>query len=45
MTALDRVRGDRVIGIVSHLAELRGRVPARIEVLKSSAGSSLRVVS
>jgi exonuclease SbcC len=44
MTALDRVRGDRVIGIVSHVADLRGRVPARIEVLKSSAGSSLRVV-
>jgi DNA repair protein SbcC/Rad50 len=44
MTALDRVRGERVIGIVSHVADLRGRVPVRIEVLKSSAGSTLRVV-
>lgn len=45
MVALDRVRGERVIGIVSHVAELRDRVPARIEVAKSTRGSTLRVVS
>ena len=45
MIALDRVRGQRVIGIVSHVAELRDRVPARIEVFKSTRGSTLRVVS
>ncbi len=45
MEALDRVRGERVIGIVSHVAELRSRVPARVEVIKTNAGSSLRVVS
>ncbi|HUW70589.1 MAG TPA: AAA family ATPase [bacterium] len=45
MIALDRVRGERVIGIVSHVAELRDRVPARIEVAKSTRGSTLRVVS
>ena len=45
MEALDRVRGERVIGIVSHVAELRSRVPARVEVIKTSSGSSLRVVS
>jgi len=39
------VRGERVIGIVSHVAELRSRVPARVEVIKTNAGSSLRVVS
>jgi len=44
MAALDRVRGERVIGIVSHVAELRNRVPARIEVCKSSVGSTLRVI-
>ncbi|OHD21566.1 MAG: hypothetical protein A2Y38_02400 [Spirochaetes bacterium GWB1_59_5] len=44
MVALDRVRGERVIGIVSHVAELRNRVPTRIEVSKSSVGSTLRVV-
>ncbi|MBU1081698.1 MAG: hypothetical protein KKB59_14545, partial [Spirochaetes bacterium] len=45
MAALDRVRGERVIGIVSHVAELKGRVPARVEVVKTSAGSSLRVIA
>lgn len=45
MVALDRVRGQRVIGIISHVAELRDRVPARIEVDKSTRGSTLRVVS
>jgi len=44
MAALDRVRGERVIGIVSHVAELRNRVPARIEVSKSNIGSTLRIV-
>jgi len=44
MAALDRVRGERVIGIVSHVAELKNRVPARIEVVRSSVGSSLKVV-
>jgi exonuclease SbcC len=44
MAALDRVRGERVIGIVSHVAELKNRVPVRVEVVKSSSGSSLRVV-
>ena len=45
MAALERVRGERVIGIVSHVAELRNRIPAHIEVNKTSAGSTLTVVS
>ncbi|MBN2874399.1 MAG: hypothetical protein JXM71_04830, partial [Spirochaetales bacterium] len=44
MAALERVRGERVIGIVSHVAELRSRIPARVEVYKSKGGSTLRVV-
>ncbi|MDX9784436.1 MAG: AAA family ATPase [Spirochaetia bacterium] len=42
---LDRIRGSRVIGIVSHVTELKTRIPARIEVEKSSSGSSLRQYS
>lgn len=45
IAALDRVRGERVIGIVSHVAELRSRIPSRIEVEKARRGSTLRVVS
>lgn len=38
---LDRIRGSRVIGIVSHVTGLRSRIPARIEVEKSESGSRL----
>lgn len=41
ISALDRARGQRLIGIVSHVAELRNRIPARIEVRKGSTGSTL----
>ncbi|NJP67285.1 SbcC/MukB-like Walker B domain-containing protein, partial [Streptomyces spiramenti] len=40
---LDALREqDRTVGIVSHVAELRARVPARLEVRKGSEGSTLR---
>lgn len=42
---LDKIRGSRVIGIVSHVPELKTRIPARIEVEKSNAGSGLRQYS
>ncbi|GAB3583291.1 AAA family ATPase [Calidifontibacter terrae] len=44
MQVLDDLRaGGRTVGIVSHVGELRSRVPAQIEVRKSEQGSSLRV--
>jgi DNA repair protein SbcC/Rad50 len=45
ISVLDEARDGRVIGIVSHVAELRSRIPSRIEVTKRRAGSSLRLVS
>jgi exonuclease SbcC len=44
VAVLDRIRGQRVIGIVSHVGELRTRIPARIEVDKTGNGSSLRII-
>ncbi|MDA8426255.1 MAG: SbcC/MukB-like Walker B domain-containing protein, partial [Treponema sp.] len=44
VSALDEVRGARIIGIVSHVAELRSRIPSRIEVTKGREGSALRIV-
>ncbi|MFL6238869.1 MAG: AAA family ATPase [Actinomycetes bacterium] len=42
MTVLDGLRdGGRVIGIVSHLADLRQRVPAQLAVRKTATGSAL----
>ena len=44
MTVLDGLReGGRMVGIVSHVAELRQRIPAQIRVRKGQAGSHLAV--
>ncbi|QNG36015.1 SMC family ATPase [Geodermatophilaceae bacterium NBWT11] len=42
MTVLDDLRrGGRVVGVVSHVEELRTRIPSRIEVLAGRDGSRL----
>jgi DNA repair protein SbcC/Rad50 len=44
MTVLDGLReGGRLVGIVSHVAELRQRIPAQVRVRKGHAGSQLTV--
>ena len=44
MTVLDGLReGGRMVGIVSHVAELRQRIPAQVRVHKGQAGSHLAV--
>ncbi|HEX2040981.1 MAG TPA: SbcC/MukB-like Walker B domain-containing protein, partial [Acidimicrobiales bacterium] len=41
---LERLReGGRLVGIISHVAALHGRIPAGIEVVKAAAGSTVRV--
>ncbi|HZI96828.1 MAG TPA: SMC family ATPase [Actinomycetales bacterium] len=43
MTTLDSLReGGRAVGLVSHVAELRQRIPTRLEVVKTPTGSHLR---
>jgi len=45
MDTLDSLRdGGRVVGLVSHVPELRSRIPTQLEVLKGRDGSSLRPV-
>ncbi len=44
MTVLDGLReGGRMVGIVSHVAELKQRIPAQIRVHKGRSGSHLSV--
>ncbi len=43
MDTLDSLRdGGRVVGLVSHVIELRSRVPSQLEVRKARRGSTLR---
>ncbi len=44
MDTLDSLRdGGRVVGVVSHVAEMRDRIPTQLEVRKSRHGSTLAV--
>jgi exonuclease SbcC len=43
MAVLDTLReGGRAVGIVSHVTELRTRIPHQLQVIKHQAGSSIR---
>jgi exonuclease SbcC len=44
MDVLDGLReGGRIVGLVSHVAELRQRIPAQVQVRKGRTGSALAV--
>ena len=46
MTVLDGLReGGRIVGVVSHVAELRQRIPAQIQVTKGRTGSHVKIVA
>jgi exonuclease SbcC len=46
MDTLDELRaGGRVVGLVSHVEELRQRIPVRLRVRKARGGSSLEVIA
>jgi len=46
MNILDELRaGGRVVGLVSHVEELRQRIPTRLRVRKSRSGSTLEMTS
>ena len=46
MNVLDGLReGGRMVGIVSHVSELRQRVPAQVHVRKGRAGSTVELVT
>jgi len=46
MNVLDGLReGGRIVGIVSHVTELRQRVPAQVHVHKGRRGSHLSVTA
>ncbi|CAA9399591.1 MAG: SbcC_Rad50 [uncultured Nocardioides sp.] len=45
MDTLDALRdGGRVVGVVSHVAEMRDRIPTQLRVLKQRSGSRIEAV-
>jgi len=46
MNSLDRLRSSgKLVGIISHVTELRQRIPTQIHVIKGQSGSSLELTS
>ncbi|RMI35717.1 hypothetical protein EBN03_01055 [Nocardia stercoris] len=46
MGVLDELRsGGRVVGVVSHVDEMRQRIPSRLHVIRDSAGSRLQATT
>jgi exonuclease SbcC len=43
LVILDELRDSRMVGLISHVGELRSRIPCRVEVEKTSTGSRIRV--
>jgi exonuclease SbcC len=39
---LDELRDHRMVGLISHVGEMRSRIPSRIEVVKSGSGSRIQ---
>jgi len=44
LSILDEIKGNRLVGIISHVTELKIRIPSQIQVLKGSNGSTIKQV-
>ena len=43
LSILDEIRGTRCIGLISHVTELKNRIPTRLEITKTPSGSSVDI--
>lgn len=41
LAILDELREHRMVGLISHVSELRSRIPSRVEIEKTGGGSKL----
>ncbi|MDR2079378.1 MAG: nuclease SbcCD subunit C, partial [Treponema sp.] len=40
---LDELREHRMVGLISHVGEMRSRIPSRIDIIKTGSGSQIEV--
>jgi exonuclease SbcC len=43
MGILDELREHRMVGLISHVGEMRSRIPSRIDVIKTRSGSKVEI--
>ncbi|AEF81725.1 AAA family ATPase [Leadbettera azotonutricia] len=41
LSILDELQSQRMVGLISHVGEMKSRIPCRVEVIKSASGSSI----
>ena len=44
LSILEEIREGRCVGVISHVSEMQGRIPSRLEVIKTATGSSVRLL-
>jgi exonuclease SbcC len=43
LVILDELRAHRMVGLISHVGEMRSRIPSQVEVIKTGSGSRIEV--
>ena len=43
LVILDELRDRRMVGLISHVGEMRSRIPCRVEVIKTASGSRIEI--
>jgi exonuclease SbcC len=43
LAILDELRDSRMVGLVSHVGELRSRIPCQVDVIKTGTGSRIKM--
>ena len=43
LVILDELRERRMVGLISHVGEMRSRIPCRVEVVKTESGSRIEI--
>jgi exonuclease SbcC len=41
LSILDEIRDHRMVGLISHVGEMKNRIPSRIEIVKTASGSRI----
>ena len=44
LVILDELRDRRMVGLISHVGEMRSRIPSRVEVVKTASGSRIEIL-
>ena len=43
LVILDELRDCRMVGLISHVGEMRSRIPCRVEIVKTASGSRIEI--